>query len=150
MCKPVINNKSTPPEQNVKWRNVVRNSCKEWDVLAPKGFKASPGLTDCVVTLGLPRCWQPIQGWEYHQNSHFNWLSDEEIQFSAILPCQDLRLKGRKGKQEKKTWWGEKDASWWKVSVKDKTSTLLGKYWFLTKLPGTGFWTPVYGQRMQN
>lgn len=104
MCKPVINNKCTPREQNVRLRNVVQSACKKWDVLAPKDFKASPGLADCVVTLGLPQCWQHIQGWDRHQNSHFNWLSDEEIQSSAFLPCQDLRMKGKKGKQEIKTW----------------------------------------------
>lgn len=104
MCKPVINNKCTPREQNVRLRNVVQNACKEWDVLAPESFKASPGLTDCVVTLGLPQCWQHIQGWDHHQNGHFNWLSVEEIQSPAFLPCQDLSMKGKKGKQEIKAW----------------------------------------------
>lgn len=98
MHKPVINNKCTPREQNVRLRNVVQNACKEWDVLAPKSFKASPGLTDCVVTLGLPQCWQHIQGWDHHQKIHFNWLSGEEIQSSAFLLCQDLSLKGKKRK----------------------------------------------------
>lgn len=102
MCKPVINNKCTPREQNVRLRNVVQSACKEWDVLAPKDFKASPGLADCVVTLGLPQCWQHIQGWDCHQNSHFNWLSDEEIQSSTFLPCQDLRMKGKKRKARNK------------------------------------------------
>lgn len=66
-----------------------------------KGFQSQTRAhTECVVTLGLPSCWQHIWGWEYHQNSHFNWLSDEEIQFSAFLPCQDLKMwdwRGQKG-----------------------------------------------------